>query len=414
MSTVNAVDIHHVTKSFNLQQERYQTLRELFLKSLLFWKRKHLQPFTALNDIHFSVPRGQSVGIIGENGSGKSTLLKLILGITPPTKGRIQVNGKMAALLELGAGFHPDLTGRENVFLNGAVLGIPQKVLKTKVEEIIDFAELRPFIDTPIKHYSSGMYVRLGFSIAVHINPDVLLVDEVLAVGDGAFQEKCKEKIREFQRNGKTIIIVSHDLGLIEKVCDRAILLNKSIQEMDDAALKTVKVYYQRIMQQRMALQKEYQDVQVIPTRKAGYRVGSGEIKITSVRILDQSGKEQYIFNPGDPLSLEISYDAPQEIEHPIIGLGWMNEEGVYLNGSNTQIRQMEMGKVKGKGLLRVTYPQFNFQQGKYLLSCGIYRNPIAEETAYDYHACLYSVFISLGQPGDEAVFHVPQTWELQ
>jgi ABC-2 type transport system ATP-binding protein/lipopolysaccharide transport system ATP-binding protein len=410
----SAVSVQHVTKSFKLQEEHYSTIRELFLKSLFFWKRKQIKPLVALDDISFEVPRGQTLGIIGDNGSGKSTLLKLILGITPPTTGSIQVNGKIAALLELGAGFHPDLTGRENIYLNGSILGITKKMLDEKMEEIIDFAELRPFIDSPIKHYSSGMFVRLGFSIAVHVNPDVLLVDEVLAVGDGAFQQKCIEKIKEFQRDGKTIILVSHDLGMVEKTCQRAILVKNGHILMDDKAKATVKVYYEKIMEQRMALARKYAEVQIIPTKKVGYRSGTGEIKITKVRILNGKGEEKYLFDPGDPLTVEIEYEAEQPVENPVFGLGWANEDGIYLNGSNTNIRKIETGIVKGKGTWRVHYPHFTLQQGKYLLSPGIYREPISEETAYDYHACQYSIFVSLGNPGDEAVIHIPQDWEIK
>ena len=410
----SSVHIEHLTKTFKLQQEKYSTIRELFLKSLLFWRLKQTRPFIALNDIHFDVPKGQTLGIIGDNGSGKSTLLKLILGITPPTKGSISVEGKIAALLELGAGFHPDLTGRENIYLNGSILGISKMVLEEKMDEIIDFAELRPFIDSPIKHYSSGMYVRLGFSIAVHIDPDVLLVDEVLAVGDASFQQKCIDKIRKFQQAGKTIIIVSHDLGMIEKVCDRAILLNKGVIEKDDAALATVKIYYERIMERRMELAKQYPEVQVIPTQKVGYRTGSREIEYTSVRILDNKEQERYIFDPGEPLSIELNFEAKEPVDNPVFGIGWSNEESVYLNGSNTLIRKMVTGKIQGKGRLVIQYPSANFLQGKYLLTCGIYRNPIKDETAYDLHSCLYSIFVSLGNPGDEAVFHMPQDWKLE
>jgi len=410
----SAVSVQHVTKAFNLQEEHYSTIRELFLKSLFFWKRMKTKSLVALDDISFEIPKGQTLGIIGDNGSGKSTLLKLILGITPPTTGEIKVNGKIAALLELGAGFHPDLTGRENIYLNGSILGISQKVLDEKMEEIIDFAELRPFIDSPIKHYSSGMFVRLGFSIAVHIEPEVLLVDEVLAVGDGAFQQKCIEKIKEFQREGKTIILVSHDLGMVEKTCQRAILIKNGHILIDDKAKATVKVYYEKIMEQRMALARQYAEVQIIPTRKVGYRSGTGEIKITQVRILNGKGEEKYLFDPGDPLTIEIEYEASQPVENPIFGLGWANEDGIYLNGSNTQIRKIETGTVQGKGRWRVHYPQFTLQQGKYLLSPGIYRDPITEETAYDYHACQYSIFVSLGSPGDEAVIHIPQDWEIK
>jgi len=413
--TTPAIKVESLTKSFKLRLEKMGSIRELFLNTLMFWKWTPAQDFTALKDISFTVPRGQTLGIIGDNGAGKSTLLKLLLGITPPTSGLLQVNGKIAALLELGAGFHPDLTGRENIYLNGSILGISEKVLNERMEDIIEFAELRDFIDSPIKHYSSGMYVRLGFSIAIHTDPEVLLVDEVLAVGDGAFQAKCVDKIRRFQQEGKTIVIVSHDLGMIEKVSHRAILLNHGHIEKDGDAREVVKIYYERIMNRRMELARQFSDVQVIPTAKSGFRTGSREIEITEVHIFGGTGEEKYIFTPGEPLEIRIKYKAHQTIENPIFGIGWADENGHYLNGSNTRLRHEVVEKIStGEGELKVSYPQFNLQQGKYLLSCGIYREPIADETAYDYHACLYSIFMSLGKPGDEGVFHQEQTWEFQ
>lgn len=408
------VSIRNLTKKYKLQKEKYSTLRELFLSGLLFWQRRQTEELVALNNISFDVPKGQTLGIIGENGSGKSSLLRLILGITPPTDGEIQIEGKIAALLELGSGFHPDLTGRENIYLNGSVLGIPKKILKLKIDEIIDFAELHRFIDTPIKHYSSGMYVRLGFSIAVHTDPDILLVDEVLAVGDAAFQQKCLEIVRNFQQQGKTIIIVSHDLGMLEKICHRVILLNRGNLEMDGAARPTVRYYYQRIMQQRMQLAKQYPEVQVIPTKKIGYRICSGEIKITSVRILNHLGEESYLFQPGDALTIEAEFESNQRIDNPIFGLGWMDEEGHYLNGSNTKILNMKFDNIQGKGKWRVQYTHMTFQPGKYLLSLGIYRDPITDDTAYDYHACLYSIFVSSGNTIDEGFSYIPQQWTIE
>ncbi len=216
-----AIKFDRVSKLYHLQSHR--TLKE-FLPAFL-GRKQTKKEFWALKDVSFEVRKGETLGIIGPNGAGKSTILKLIAGVTEPTKGKVIVNGKVSPLIELGAGFHPDLTGRENIYLNGAILGLTKKEVDKKFKEIVDFAELWDFIDQPVKHYSSGMYMRLGFSIAIHTDPEILLIDEILAVGDTAFQEKCLDKMRDFQAQGVTIIFVSHSLETVETFCRKSLLL---------------------------------------------------------------------------------------------------------------------------------------------------------------------------------------------
>lgn len=222
----SAITINHVAKLFRRQKQK--TFKE-FLPAL-FGGQTTSETFWALDDIHLEIKKGESFGIIGPNGSGKSTLLKLIAGVSQPTKGSISVGGKLAPLIELGAGFHPELTGRENVFLNGVILGLTRRQIASKFQEIVDFAELWDFIDQPIKHYSSGMYLRLAFSVAVHTDPEILLIDEILAVGDAQFQAKCQARMAQFHDQGKTIVIVTHDLGTVQSFCQRAVYINKSKQ----------------------------------------------------------------------------------------------------------------------------------------------------------------------------------------
>ncbi len=217
-----AIQFEGVSKRFQLREGT--TLRE-FLPAI-FKGQGWSEPFHALKDVTFSIARGETVGMIGRNGSGKSTILKLIAGVMAPTTGDVQIHGRISPLIELGAGFHPDLTGRENIILNGSILGMSGKEVRERFDDIIAFAELRDFIDTPVKRYSSGMYMRLGFSVAVHSDPGVLLVDEVLSVGDAAFQEKCLAKMHEFQSQGVTIVVVSHSMELVEKFCERAMLID--------------------------------------------------------------------------------------------------------------------------------------------------------------------------------------------
>lgn len=220
----NAITIDHVTKRFRVHTERHSTLKE----KVLFAGRSRYREFTALEDVSLTVPRGSTVGLLGVNGSGKSTLLKLVSRILYPDAGTIRVDGRVSSLLELGAGFHLDFTGRENIFLNGSLLGLTKRDIRSKIDTIVDFSELGDFIDEPVRSYSSGMYMRLAFSIAVAIEPEILLIDEILAVGDSAFQQKCIDRIRGLQGDGKTIMIVSHDLGKIAELCDHAVWIDKA------------------------------------------------------------------------------------------------------------------------------------------------------------------------------------------
>jgi len=233
------VEFLNVTKRFYLKEGR--TLRE-FANAILAGKPWG-DEFQALHDVSFTIDRSETVGIIGRNGSGKSTTLKLIAGVTAPSSGRVHVRGRVSPLIELGAGFHPDLTGRENVHLNGSILGMSDREINEQFDAIVDFAELREFIDMPVKRYSSGMYVRLGFAVAVHSNPEILLIDEVLSVGDSFFQEKCIEKMHEFQRNGTTIVVVSHSTELVSTFCERAIWIDHGEVLADDRSDEVVRRY---------------------------------------------------------------------------------------------------------------------------------------------------------------------------
>ncbi|SHJ01026.1 ABC transporter ATP-binding protein [Desulfofundulus thermosubterraneus] len=234
-----AVEVKDVWKKFRLYHDKAYSLKE----RVIFWGRQKAEDFWALKGVNLTVPKGSTVGLIGRNGSGKSTLLKIISRILYPTRGEVKVNGRVSTLLELGAGFHPDFTGRENVFLNASILGLTRKQTKEKLEEIIAFAELGDFIDNPVRNYSSGMYMRLGFAVAVHVAPDILLIDEVLAVGDLAFQEKCLAKIRELQKRGTTIIFVTHSPGQVEELCDVAVWLDRGEVRMQGSAAEVARAY---------------------------------------------------------------------------------------------------------------------------------------------------------------------------
>lgn len=235
----NAIEIKHVTKSFKIYYDKASTLKE----HLLFWKRNESELYTALKDINLDIKKGETVGLIGINGSGKSTLLKLMTKIIYPTKGEIITHGKLTSLLELGAGFHQDFTGRENIYFNAAIFGLTRQEIDKRLDEIIEFSELGEFIDNPVRTYSSGMYMRLAFSIAINVDAEILLIDEILAVGDQHFQEKCFNKLQELKNSEKTIVIVSHSLDQIENLCTRAIWINNGLVEMDDTPSKVIPEY---------------------------------------------------------------------------------------------------------------------------------------------------------------------------
>src|SRR5688572_30687906 len=226
---MNAIEVVHATKIYRKygHKKQFATLKSALLRGSLIRDLRPDETFTAVRDVSYTVPAGRTLGVIGRNGSGKSTMLKLVAGITKPTEGTVRVNGRVSALIELGAGFHPEISGRENVFINGIMLGLSKREVAKRFDEIVEFAELKDFIDAPVKTYSSGMYMRLGFAVAIHVDPDVLLVDEVLAVGDEGFTHRCLDKFAEFKRRGKTILLVTHSLDLVEKFCDRALWLDK-------------------------------------------------------------------------------------------------------------------------------------------------------------------------------------------
>ena len=256
--------------------------------------------FWATRDVTFDVPNGLAAGIIGHNGAGKSTLLKLLTGITAPTTGEIRVSGRMAGLLEVGSGFHPELTGRENIFLSGTILGMSRKEIHRKLESIIDFAEVRPFVDLPVKRFSSGMYVRLGFSIAAHIEPEVLLLDEVLAVGDASFQEKCLTRVLELKRSGVTILFISHDLRAVERVCDRVLVMQRGKVVHDGPAVEAISAY---------------QALRGAAAGERRVRYDKQQLTVDAVRFLNAGGREPDFGVTGSPLRVRLEYTAQEQLD---------------------------------------------------------------------------------------------------
>ena len=354
----NVITVENIGKMFRLKKSGYRTLKSAILDSLRF-RGSAMHDFWALKDINFSVGKGESLGIIGINGAGKSTLLSLIAGTKQPTEGRIQTKGSMSCLLELGAGFHPDLTGRENVLLAGAIMGIPQVQMRQRIDSIIEFAELQEFIDQPVKHYSSGMYVRLGFAVAVEVNPDILLIDEVLAVGDAAFQRKCIQKMDEFRQNGKTMLIISHDLRTIQAISDRILFLNDGkVFGIGDP---------QSMVHSYESLSRQ------LATRGLLREWGTGEVKITGAEFSDKNGKLTDRFRWGDLLDAKISYDAPKMIKNPVFGFAISDSNGRIIYGNNTQIEKYDIPSVQGKGYVCLRIDNIQMSRGNYLFSFSVH-----------------------------------------
>src|SRR5262245_42938455 len=317
---MSAIELSHVSKLYR----RYSARRFATLKSALLGRSllRELQPdetFMALKDVSFRVAKGSAFGVIGRNGSGKSTALKLVAGITKPTSGVVRVEGRVSALIELGAGFHPEISGRENVFINGIMLGLSKRDIEKRFDEIVDFAELRDFIDAPVKTYSSGMYMRLGFAVAINVNPDVLLVDEVLAVGDEAFTHKCLDKFRDFRRRGKTVLLVTHSLGLVERLCDEAVWLDGGMKEAEGDSKRVVDAYLtavDRSEERSLAAAGGIVDRSPVPTanmfQATEGRWGSGDVEIVQVTLLAQNDQPSFVFHTGDPMSIRLSVRAAQ------------------------------------------------------------------------------------------------------
>ena len=296
---------------------------------------------TALDGVSFEVPAGETLGVIGANGSGKSTLLKLLAGIVRPTRGTVEVRGRLAALLELGAGFHPELSGRENVEITGLLLGLTKKEIASRFESIVRFAGVEEFLDAPVKTYSSGMAVRLGFAIAAHSDPDVLLVDEVLAVGDEAFSHRALEKFSEFERAGRTLVFVSHDLSLVAERCRRAIWLDGGRLRADGPAAETVSRYRERVAADEGRRR--------LDEGRAGSRIGSGEATIESVRLLDGGGQASGGLRAGEPASLEMTVRAASPLADFVFGFRISTVAGVMVFGTNTALEGLRPERFEGE-----------------------------------------------------------------
>lgn len=400
-AVTTAVSFDHISKCFRIEPERPRSLQERFT-SVLRRRRHPVEEVWVLRDVSFDLRPGSSLGVIGSNGAGKSTLLKLCARVIDPTSGSVRVNGRVSALLELGVGFHPELTGRENVFLYGSLVGIPRTVMQQRFDEIVAFSEIERFIDLPVKHYSSGMYLRLAFAVAIHVEADILLVDEVFAVGDASFQQKCIERIQALQKSGVTTLFVSHSANLVRQMCQQALWIEDGRVAALDNADNVVTAYLEQVAYART--QSEQQ--------KDTHRWGSREVEITRVEFLDGTGCVVRRFRTGDAFTVRLHYQATQRVERPTFGIGIHRDDDTHVNGPNTKFDNYLIPAIEGAGAIDYCVPQLNLLPGTYELSAAVYDHEVRQ--AFDHQHRLHSFWVDSNPAIHEqyGTFYLPSSWQ--
>lgn len=402
-----AIIVERLGKSFcRYHANRPRTIMEAVLSG---WRgMRTAERFWALRHISFTVAPGQMLGILGKNGAGKSTLLQLIGGVGFPDEGRVKVNGRIGALLDLGAGFHPDLTGRENILVTAVVAGLTRREVARRFHAIVDFAELEQFIDNPVRTYSTGMQMRLAFAVAVHTNPEVMLVDEFLSVGDLSFQSKCLERITQLKAEGCAIVLISHDAGQIQTLCDKALWLRQG-QIVAHGEPEVVAGQYvtemRSITQQRTPLRPPQMTKIGIELRVNENRFGSLEMEITDVRILSSTE-----IDSGEAISIEIEYLAHQQICNPIFGVTISRDDGQICFDTNTENMRLSLPVVQDKGQIRLHLDRLDLSGGEYFVNVGIYEHDWTY--TYDYHWHVYPLLIR-SAVSEKSILSPPRRWEV-
>jgi ABC-2 type transport system ATP-binding protein len=395
--TKNAIEVKSLSKNFRLYHERNRYIKAAFLRG----RRATYEEFIALNDVSFDVPHGATLGIIGSNGSGKTTMLKCLTGIYTPERGSIKIDGKVAALLELGAGFHPELTGSENVYLNGAILGMTKRDVELKFDKIVEFAGLEKFINTPVKNFSSGMVVRLGFSIAAHVEPKILLIDEILSVGDQDFQRKSTEKIEEFRREGRTIVVVSHSLGLVQQLCKEVIWLDKGKIRQSGLATDVISAYTGGSYAEHLERDDESRE-----------RWGTGDARINSIELLSSDETNIKHFDSDAAVKVRCQINAHVRLESPILRVRVTKLNGDVVWATSTQRVSNSIRVLDGPATATLDIPKFGLLEGTYYLSASISNS--TSTTEFDHCQNWLRFNVHKTNLFDEGIISVESSWSLE
>lgn len=391
-----AIEIHDLKKKFRVYADAGHSLKE----KLLSKKRRSYEERWVLNGISLQVEQGEAIGLVGRNGCGKSTLLKLMSRILFPESGSVKINGRVSSLIELGAGFHPDMTGRENIYTNASIFGLTHKEIDERLQEIIDFSEMEEFIDNPVRTYSSGMYMRLAFSVAIHVGADILLIDEILAVGDAAFQAKCFERLMEIKASGTTIVIVSHSMAQLERICDRTIWIDEGKIRMEGAPNEVHPLYLDYMGQrtQMAASAKKTSQSEEQSQQTAAHW--------TDICLLNEKGERIERFCTGDTVTLQLSYEADTTAtEEAMIGLALYRADKALCYGTNTQREHLQPLKLESKGVIRCTFSPMNLIAGTYWFDVALRK---MDMFAYDYaaQAVRFAVYDPIDETGVARLEH--------
>lgn len=409
----DAIVVLNLTKKFKIPHERKTTVFEHI--SGIFNGKKGYEEFEALRNINFKVRKGEAIGIIGENGSGKSTLLKIIAHILRPSSGSVEITGKITSFLELGVGFQPDLTARENIYLYGTVMGLSEKEIKKKLEEILEFSGLKRFEDTKLKNLSSGMQVRLAFATAIQTEPEILLMDEVLAVGDMEFQQKCLEVFQGYIREKKTIIFVSHDMNTVRRFCSKALLLRHGEQVAFGKTNEIIDKYVYGISDGEKEIEPIVNEVkpeeikadEKKPEEKKT-RWGDKKVEIVEVKFIDKFGKENITFFSGDPLTVKINYYVHSIIEDLVIGIALYSDNDLMCFGTNTEIKNFEVDKAAGENEIRLNIENLTMMEGKFHLTVAVHSK---KHLPYDWLDKQFT-FDVIKKENNAGLFEIPCKWE--
>ena len=418
----NAIEVKNVTKSFKVYYDKGNQLKE----RMLFRNRNRYEKRQVLNGISFDVKKGEAIGLIGHNGCGKSTTLKLLTKIIYPDSGQIEMCGRVSSLIELGAGFHPDMSGRENIYTNAAIFGLNKKEIDERIDDIIEFSELEEFIDNPVRTYSSGMYMRLAFSVAINVDADILLIDEILAVGDAGFQSKCFNKLKEIKAAGTTIVIVSHSLGQIEQICDRSIWIHKGEIREQGSPFKVHPMYMDYIAEERKRIAKKtgkksesekhegklpVTEQKEDESRKDELNLGNYRMKMTRYTMCDEHGIESYIFSTHDSAKIIVEYEKKDKsLNEAEFGFNIFRIDGVDCYGTNTIIDRVENVKIKDKGKVEVVFSDLNLLQGKYYIDIAFH-----DATGITYHHRYKAIEFELVDMYDAVgVAPLKHTWHFE